>query len=367
MRKATTILAVTAALSLMASCSGEGGGMDAAQAFSVIRVTTDTMDVPERYSASIKGCQDVDIYPQVEGKITAIKVREGQSVRAGQVLFVLDRVPYQAAVRTAEANIHAAEAQVATARLDVNSKKMLFDKNIISEYELSTARNALAVALSGVEQAKAALTNARNSLSYTEVKSPTNGMVGTLPYRIGALAGPSMTQPLTTISDNGDMYVYFAMTENQLRARVREYGSIDKALNEMPPISLELNDGSMYEHTGRIETVSGVINPQTGTLQLRSVFPNPEKLLWSGGIGNVVIPRTKSDAVVIPQTATVEIQDKILVFKVKDGVARAVYIKVQPVNDGHRYVVTEGLAVGDSIISEGVGLVHDGQHISVKK
>lgn len=357
-----------AAAALIPSCSGgEVGNMDMAQELSVICVSTDTMDVPERYSASIKGRQDVDIYPQIDGKITAIKVSEGQPVRAGQVLFVLDQVPYQAAVRTAVANVHAAEAQVATARLDVNSKQMLFNKNIISEYELSTARNALAVAQSGLEQANAALTNARNSLSYTEVKSPANGIVGTIPYRVGALAGPSMAQPLTTVSDNGDMYVYFSMTENQLRARVRQYGSIDEALAKMPPISLELNDGSMYGHQGRIETVSGVINPQTGTLQVRCVFPNPDKLLWSGGIGNVVIPHAETAAIVIPQTATVEMQDKILVYKVKDGVAHAVFIKVQPLNDGHRYVVSEGLAVGDSIVGEGVGLVRDGQNIIAKK
>ena len=163
------------------------------------------------------------------------------------------------------------------------------------------------------------------------------------------------------------MYVYFSMTENQLRSKVRKYGSLDKAIAEMPEISLILNDGTIYNHTGRIETVSGIINEQTGTLQLRSVFSNPDRLLWSGGIGNVVISHVADNAITIPQTATVEIQDKILVYKLKDGISNATFIKVNPINDGKTYVVTEGLSIGDTIVSEGVGLIQDGQQIKIKQ
>lgn len=365
MRKLPAIAVILGVVTL-SGCSNQKND-DIAQEYPVIQVTSGPMAVSEKYSASIRGRQDVDILPQIEGKITKIHVTEGQRVNKGQILFTLDQVPYQAALRTAVANVHAAEAHVATARLDVRSKEELFKENVISEYDLSMAKNTLAAAMSTLEQANAAKVNAQNSLSYTEIKSPSEGTVGVLPYKIGALVGPSIQQPLTTVSDISVMYVYFSMTENQLRSKVREYGSLDKAIAEMPEISLILNDGTIYNHTGRIETVSGIINEQTGTLQLRSVFSNPDKLLWSGGIGNVVISHVADNAITIPQTATVEIQDKILVYKLKDGIANASFIKVNPINDGKTYVVTEGLSIGDTIVSEGVGLIQDGQQIKIKQ
>lgn len=201
----------------------------------VITVSAGPVEINESYSASIRGRQDIEIYPQVSGKITELCVTEGQKVRKGEVMFVIDQVPYQAALRTAIANVHAAEAQVETARLDYTSKQQLFAEQVVSEYDLSTARNALAVAEASLEQARAQETDARNNLSYTEVKSPSDGVVGTLPYRVGALVSASLPQPLTSVSDNSSMYVYFSMTENQLRALLREYGSPDSLIRKMPP------------------------------------------------------------------------------------------------------------------------------------
>ena len=202
---------------LLASCkNGQYGEFQ--QEYPVLTVSTDSVEFAESYSASIRGRQDIDIYPQVSGTISRLCVQEGQTVEKGEMLFVIDQVPYKAALRVATANVHAAKAQVETAQLDYNSKSELYKANVISEYELLTARNALSIAKAGLEQAEAQEIDARNSLSYTEVRSPSNGIVGTLPYRIGALVTPSMPQPLTTVSDNTSMYVYFSMTENQLRA-----------------------------------------------------------------------------------------------------------------------------------------------------
>lgn len=337
------------------------------QAYPVMMVSTDSVTIEESYSASIQGRQDIEIYPQVSGTIRRVCVKEGQRVHKNELLFVIDQVPYIAALRTATANVRAAAAQVETARLDYDSKQELFRENVVSEYDLSTARNALAVAEAGLEQAKAQETDARNNLSYTEVKSPSDGVVGTLPYRIGALVNPSMTSPLTTVSDNKEMYVYFSMTENQLRSLLRQYGSPEEVISRMPTIRLRLNDGTLYENEGRIETISGVINRQTGTVSVRGVFPNEKSLLISGGIGNVVIPRTEKEAVVIPQAATYELQDKLFVYKVSDGKAVATQLTVERIHDGKEYIVRDGLRAGDVIVSEGVGLVQDGMEITVKK
>ncbi|MGX8697191.1 MAG: efflux RND transporter periplasmic adaptor subunit [Prevotella sp.] len=276
----------------------------------------------------------------------------------------MDQVPYQAALNTAEAAQKAASAQLATAQLNYDSKKKLFDQNVISDYELQTAHNALLTAKAQIAQAEAQVVNARNSLSYTVVKSPSNGVVGTLPYRQGALVAPTMQQPLTTVSDNNQMYVYFSINEAQLLSMTRESGSTEAAISAMPEIKLLLVDGSEYEHAGKVESVSGVVDRSTGTVQVRAVFDNPEKLLHSGSTGNVVIPTTYKDKIVIPATATVQVQDKFKVYLVdKDNIAHEQLVTTEPLSNGKDYVIKDGLKVGDVIVSEGAGMLKDGQNI----
>lgn len=356
----------SACLALLTACGNERPTPEGERYFPIFKVTATSVDIAESYSATIEGCQDVEIYPQVSGTISVLKVKEGEKVKKGQSLFVIDQVPYQAALRTATANVHAAEAQVETTRLDYDSKRILFDEKVISEYDLSTARNALSIAKANLEQARAQETDARNNLSYTEVHSPADGVVGTLPFRAGALVGPSISKPLTTVSDTRQMYVYFSMSENQLRNLFRQYGSPDETIRKMPEIELQLNDGSIYESKGRIETISGVINPQTGTASVRCVFPNEKRLLFSGGVGNVVLPHKEHNVFVIPQGTTYEIQDKIYVYKVINGVAKSTEIKVDKLNDGKTYIVRSGLQEGDILISEGVTMLKDGTPISIK-
>ena len=293
-------------------------------------------------------------------------INEGQRVRNGQTLFIIDQVPYKAALQTAEANVAAAKASVATAQLTYDSKKELFARKVVSQFDLSTAENNLLTAKAQFAQAEAQRVNAANNLSYTVVTSPSDGIVGTLPYKVGALVGPSTPQPLTTVSDNSEMYVYFSMTENQLLNLTREYGSIDNTLKNMPDVQLRLNDGSVYDEAGRIEAISGVIDTSTGSVQLRAAFPNPNGLLHSGGAGNIILPYVRKQCVVIPQAATFELQDKVYVYKVVDGKATSAAIAVDRISNGREYIVNSGLVPGDVIVAEGVGLMREGTPVQPK-
>ncbi len=315
------------------------------------------------YSASIKGRQDIDIYPQVSGKIQRLCVREGDKVTKGQLLFVIDQVPYRAALATAVAAENAADASLSSATLTYESNKELYAQKVISSFTLQTSENAYRSAKAQLAQAKAQVTDARNNLSYTEVRSPADGVVGVLPYRVGTLVSASMPKPLTTVSDNSQMYVYFSMTEKQLLSFVRQYGSKDAAIRNMPEVSLQLGDQSMYVHKGKVESISGVIDTETGAVTLRAEFPNPERLLNSGGSGNVIIPTTRRSCIVIPQSATVQQQDKRIVYKVVGGKAVSQLIEVENIDDGRDFIVTNGLRPGDVIVSEGAGMVKEGDTV----
>ena len=346
----------------MASCKHAPDAQMKAS-YATMKVSTADKELTTPYSATIRGRQDIDIYPQVSGTIERLCVTEGQVVRKGQLLFVIDQVPYKAALKTAQANVEVAKAALATAELNYNSTKELFEKKVVSAFNLKTSENNYLTAKAQLAQTEAQELNARNNLSYTEVKSPSDGVVGMLPYRAGALVSASIPQPLTTVSDNSNMYVYFSMTENQLLAMSRQYKSMDEALENMPEVSLKLNDQSIYEQKGKIESISGVIDRKTGTVGVRAVFPNESRLLHSGASGNVLIPQAYKDCIVIPQGATVRLQDKTLVYKVVDGKAVSTLITVAEINDGREYIVLDGLKVGEEIVSEGAGLVREGTQV----
>lgn len=345
------------------SCGQKQQEMAPVGGYETMNVAVADKTVETEYSATIRGRQDINIMPQVSGTIQNLCVTEGEKVKKDQVLFIIDQVPYKAALNTAVANVKSAEAALATSELTYNSNKELYANKVVSEFTLKTSENQYLTAKAQLAQAEAQEVNARNDLSYTEVKSPSNGVVGMLPYRVGTLVGPTMTQPLTTVSDNSEMYVYFSMTENQVLDMVRDYGSMDEAIAKMPEISLELNDGTAYAEKGKIESISGVIDTQTGTVGVRAVFPNEKGLLLSGASGRVLIPSTYSDYIVIPQEATVKQQDKISVFKVVDGKAVTTLIKVAAYNDGREYIVLEGLNPGDEIVAKGAGLLREGTQV----
>lgn len=357
------ILTLAAGVLGVCSCRGPQSASTNGESYRTIKVHLSDQTLQTGYSASIEGRQDIDIYPQVSGTLTKVCINEGETVRKGQLLFVIDQVPYEAELRTAQANVTAAEASVATAQLAYDSKQDLYDQKIVSEYELKTAYNSLSSAKASLAQMQAEEVNARNSLSYTEVRSPSNGVAGTLPYRQGTLVSSSLSQPLTTISDNSAMYVYFSMNEKQLLSLIRTYGSLGKSLEKMPDVGLKLSDGSFYSQTGRIESISGVVDKETGSASLRAVFPNGDRLLLSGTSGTVLIPSTYKDCIVIPQVATYEVQDQVYVYKVVDGVTKSTRIQVSESSNGTDYIVTDGLQEGDEIIADGAGLLRDGMHV----
>ena len=352
-----TLLGLLTACTQSAGTSQEGG-------YKTMTVKKENRLLTNSYSAVVKGRQSVEIRPQVSGTITDICVKEGVKVQKGQVLFVIDQVPYQAALQTAVANVKSAEAAVATARLTSDSKEELFKEKVVSDFDRQTARNSLLEAEASLAQAKAAETNARNDLSYTVVRSPVNGVAGMSSYRVGALVNSSITTPLLTVSDDEEIYVYFSLTENQILSLVRQYGSVEKALADMPKVSLLLSDGTTYAHEGTVDAISGTIDTETGAISLRAVFPNPEGMLRNGSTATLVLPYTKNDVMVVPQEATFEIQDKVYVYKVnKEGKAESAQVTVFPLNNGQEYIVESGLQEGDVIVAEGAGLIQENTQI----
>lgn len=347
---------------LLSACGGATESGEAVE-YPILSVSTSNETLDKSYSATIRGRQDIDIYPQISGKITSVRVKEGEVVRKGQTLFVIDRVPYEAALRVAEANLAAAKVGVESAELEYNSTKELFKNDVVSSYELQQSLNSLHSAQATLAQMEAQQIDAANNLSYTEVTSPSNGVVGTIPYREGALVSASMATPLTTVSDNSEMYVYFSMDENSLLDMLQQYGSVEKALAQMPDVQLQLSNGSIYNHTGRVESISGVISQTTGTVSLRAIFDNPDRLLHSGANGSILFPEHYDNVISIPQESTFELQDKVLVYKVEDGVTRSTQITVSPISDGRKYIVTGGLEVGDQIIAAGAGLLKEGMPV----
>lgn len=365
MKKKIFQVAALAFLLAVTAC-GEKKQTQQVAEYAGFTVTASDVEVESLYSATIRGRQDIQIMPQVGGTISQLCVNEGESVRKGQTLFIIDQVPYRAALTTAEANVKAAEAGVATAQLTYDSKKELYTREVVSEYDLRLAENQLLTAKAALAQAKAQEVNARNSLSYTVVKAPANGVVGTIPFRVGALVGPSMPQPLTTVSDNSEMYVYFSMNENQLLRLTRRFGSMERMLELIPALQLKLSDGTLYNQEGRLESVSGVIDPSTGAISLRAVFPNPDRLLRSGSTGNILLTQEEKGALLIPCSATFEVQDKIFVYTVEEGLASSKMVEVTKY-DGLNYIVKSGLQAGDQIVAEGVGMLREGTPIQIKE
>ena len=352
-------------MSLLTACGNSQSGMKLGDAeFAVMAVNSTTSDQTTSYPATIKGTQDIEVRPQVSGFIVKLCVDEGATVRKGQALFQIDPTQYAAAVGQAKAAVEMAKANVSTLTLTEKNKKTLFDQKIISDFEYQTAVNQLMSAKASLAQAEAQLVSANQNLSFCTVTSPSNGVVGTFPYRVGSLVSPSVAQPLTTVSEIGTVYVYFSMTEKQLLEMTKAGGTLKEQLEKMPAVELQLADGTTYNEKGRIDAVSGVIEQSTGSVSMRAVFPNTNNILRSGGTGNVVFPYTMNDVILIPQTATQEIQDKKFVYVVgADNKVKHTEITVSPLDNGKQYIVTGGLKAGDRIVVEGVQILKDGQEI----
>lgn len=352
---------------LLTSCKNSGTETKSDNAsYLTMEVQLSDRILTTEYSAAISGVQTVEIRPQVSGMITDIRIEEGESVRKGQVLFIIDQTPYKAAYEIAIANVHSAEAALSTAQLIYDSNKDLYEQKVVSEFDLMTAKNDLTDAKARLALCKAEEVNASNNLSYTEVRSPVNGVASMIPYRVGALVNSNITQPLVTVSDDSHVYAYFSMAENQMLDMVLQYGSLNAAIKQLPEVELIMSNGQPYEHKGKINAISGTISESTGSVSIRAMFNNRNHLLRNGGSGTIIIPTEKKGCIVIPKTATYELQDRIFVYKVIDEKASATEIKVASQDNGKEYIVTDGLAVGDVIVAEGAGLIKEGTVIKSK-
>jgi len=351
---------------VLTSCGSKSNKMgEASNDFAVETIQTTTADLKTSYPATIKGMQDIEIRPKVSGYLVKLLVDEGATVRKGQPLFLIDSEQYRATVKAAKAQIRVCRANIATQKLTVDNKRMLFKQNIISSYDLKMAENTLASYEAQLAAAEAQLQSAQDNLRWCTVTSPADGVVGSIPYRVGSLVSGQSAEALTTVSNISKMYVYFSMTEKQLLALTREAGGVNAAIKKMPAVSLVLSDGTTYSQSGTISTVSGVIDPSTGSVQMRATFYNAQHILRSGGTGSILIPTHASDAIMVPQSATFDVQDKKFVYVVNaDKTVATREITVLPQNNGQTYVVASGLRVGERIVVDGVNQLKNGQKIN---
>ena len=333
--------------------------------FETMTVKKQDITVPVKFSAKLKGQSDVTITPQVSGQLMKIAVSEGQQVNKGQVLFVIDSRNAQLELETAQANLQAALAQENSAKLEYESNKNLFEKNIVSRYMLDNSENSYKHAKATVAQARAAVSRSKVNLGFCTITAPVTGVIGEIPVRTGDQVSPGSR--LTIVSGNTNMNAEFSVTEALIEASVSaNITKEDKAkrLAELPDVTFVMKNGTEYPHKGRITSLTGVVDATTGSLGAKASFPNPDGHLFSGIQGTVVLPYARKDVMVIPQTAVVKLQDKQQVYKVKtDSTATAVEVTTQDIGNGKDFIVTSGLNVGDKIVTIGANNVTEGQKV----
>ncbi|MDR1602930.1 MAG: efflux RND transporter periplasmic adaptor subunit [Tannerella sp.] len=369
MNKAYLMSAATLALLAMFSCGKQqgGGNSDAPQVYTTTIVSTGSAELTTVCPATIRGREDIEIRPRIDGFIENIYIDEGSAVKQGQVLFKINSPQAEQAVTTARAAVTSAEAQLATAELNVSRMTPLAEKGIISAVQLEAYRHAYNAAMAACEQAKAQLTNAEATLSWTSVTSPVDGHVGAVPYRRGSLVNSQNV--LTTVANTKTVFAYFSLNEKELAeflGRLEGNTQAEK-LKHAPEITLTLADGTVYPCRGRIETITGVVNVSTGSASLRAEFPNEEGMLRSGTSGKVSIPAAYGNVILIPQRATFAQQEKLLVYVVEDGTALQRILSVTPTPDGQTYLVHSGLSAGERIVTGGVATLSNGAKISFEQ
>lgn len=372
--------AAAIALALGMSACGVDMPVETQSSFETMTIKKQDIEVPIKFSAKMKGQADVTITPQVSGQLMKICVTEGQQVSRGTVLFVIDQRNAQHEVQAAQANLQAAQANLQaaiaaqnSARLEYESNKNLFDKKIVSSYMLENSLNAYKQAQAAVGQAKAAVSQAQATVSHAKVNlgfctitSPVAGVIGEIPVFAGDQVTP-MTQ-LTVVSGNRMMEAEFSISESIIEAQMSDsaykHGDKEKLLPLLPDVTFIMKNGTVYEHKGRVTSITGVLDASTGTLACKATFPNNEGKLFSGVQGNVVLPFNEKDVIVIPENAVVRLQDKSLVYKVKaDSTAVAADVKIVQTGNGKDVIVISGLNVGDKIVTEGANNVQEGQKV----
>jgi membrane fusion protein (multidrug efflux system) len=319
------------------------------------------------YPTTLQGQQTVEIRPKISGYIDEILVDEGAHVSKGQTLFRIFANDIQATVRSAEALIKVAEADVAAAKINLEKTQNLVEKDIISQFELASVETSVLGKEALLAQAKAMLANAKANLQYTVITSPTTGIIGNFPYRVGSLVSSNIEPPLTTVSNTSKMYAYFAMNEKEFLLLTNDLSgkTIQEKLNALPDVELVLADNSIYGFPGKIETASGLVDPQTGAVNIRATFVNADGTLRSGGSGLVRIPKHIDSVLIIPQKATYELQGKHFVYVLgNENKIKNTEIEVLIGNLKDSYVVLSGLNAGDKIVVEGIASLRNDMTIN---
>ncbi|MEE1943976.1 efflux RND transporter periplasmic adaptor subunit [Pedobacter sp. KR3-3] len=361
MKKGTFIYLVMA-LVILVSCSGNQKKKDDKNGnnqYEVLTLVPDTVTTFNDFPANVQGEDIIEIRPMIDGYLENIYVAEGATVKKGQLLFKIRNPQYEQAVITARAAIKSAVADVDAAQMDLEKVRPLVENDIVSKYQLKSAQYTLESKQASLAQAQATLANAQTNLGYTMIRSPQNGAIGSIPYKIGALVSSSTTQPLTTLSNTGNVYAYFSVNEKQLlsfSSKVKG-NTLQEKLNKLPAATLVLADGTVYSMKGKLETASGLITTETGTASLKATFPNPLGIIRSGASATVRVPRTIDSALLVPQAASYELQNKQFVRVVKsNNMVFSVAITGKPTNDGQFLIVQSGLKAGDRVVLDGPNL-----------
>ena len=333
--------------------------------FDTMIVKKSDIELPYKFSARMKGQNDVTVTPQVSGQLMRICVTEGQQVRRGQTLFVIDSRNAQLELEAAQANLQAALAQENSAKLEYESNKNLYEKKIVSSYMMNNSENSYKQAQATVAQARASVNRAKVNLGFCTITATVPGVIGEIPVRVGDQVSP-MTQ-LTMLSGNTTMYAEISITEAVVENMVKEgmkAADIEKHISQMPPATFVMKNGTEYPHKGRFASLTGVVNASTGSLTAKLSFPNPDGHLYSGIQGTIVMPFSEKGVIVIPQKAVVRLQDKSLVYKVKaDSTATAADVTIEDTGNGKDFIVTSGLNPGDKIVTIGANNVQEGQKV----
>ena len=364
----TWAVSMTAVITGLTSC-GVDMPKETKSSFETMTVKKSDIELPYKFSAKMKGQNDVTVTPQVSGQLMKICVTEGQQVKKGQTLFIIDSRNAQLELEAAQANLQAALAQENSAKLEYESNKNLFEKKIVSSYMLNNSENSYKQAQASVAQARSAVNRAKVNLGFCTITATVSGIIGEIPVRTGDQVSP-MTQ-LTMLSGNTTMYAEFSVTESIVEAMVKEgmkANDVEKYIANLPPATFVMKNGTEYPHKGRVVSLTGVVNAETGSLTCKVSYPNPDGHLYSGIQGTIVMPFAEKSVIVVPQYAVVRLQDKAQVFKVKaDSTATAIEVTTEDTGNGKDFIVTSGLNEGDQIVTTGANNVTEGQKVLYPK
>lgn len=367
-------LSIFVVLSILTACSKAEKKDDKKelppQPYQYIVAKTGPAENLTQYPARLEGIENVEIRPKIDGFVEKIFVDEGSQVNKGQLLFLIRNPQYEQSVLAAQAAVNSARAQVATAQMQVTKTKPLVDKKIISAYELQAAELALKSAKAALAETQAQLSNAQVNQGYTKIFSPVSGVVGTLPFKAGSYISSATSQPLTTVSNVSKIFAYFSINEKQQLEFFKHStgATIQEKIKNSPLVNLILSDGSQYDQKGKIESISGLVDPSTGSFSMRATFPNPNGLLRSGYSATIQFPNNLENVIIIPQSATYELQGKVFAYVIgTDNKVKSVEIKIEELPDGLTYAVTSGLKQGDKVVVEGIGLLKDDTQVVPKE